>query len=297
MSHDALNKQYAKLSTFLNNYWQQQVLPSFCDFLRIPNQSVAFDEQWRENGHMHRAITCIKDFCAQQKIPGLKCKVYDDEQRTPLLLIDIPASTNHNGQQHALIYGHLDKQPPNSGWRTGLGPWDPVLEGERLYARGSGDDGYCVYTAISALAMLAQHNIAYPRTLIMLETGEESGSPDMPYYLQHLQNELQHIGVLLVLDSGCGSYDKLWITSSLRGMCSGDLHVGVLNNGIHSGSASGVVPSSFRILRELLARIECSESGKLLLPELNSSIPDSAQQHAQKLAEIVGDDFLHHFPC
>lgn len=69
--------------------------------------------------------------------------------------------------------------------------------------------------------------------------------------------------MIICLDSGAMDFERLWMTVSLRGVLIGTLKVQVLTEGVHSGDASGIVPDSFRLLRQILNNIEDQLSGKM----------------------------------
>jgi acetylornithine deacetylase/succinyl-diaminopimelate desuccinylase-like protein len=212
--------------------------------------------------------------------------------RTPLLYFDVPGK----GDRSVLLYGHLDKQPEMSGWRDGYGPWDPLFEDGKLYGRGSADDGYAAFAALSAIGALQAQGIAHSRCVGMIETCEESGSYDLPAYLEALAPRMGRVDFVIGLDSGCGDYERMWDTTSLRGLVGGRLTVEVLTEGVHSGDASGVVPSSFRIARKLLDRIEDAATGRVLPPEFQAPIPPERGEQARRAAEVLGDTVIRKFP-
>ena len=127
-----------------------------------------------------------------------------------------------------------------------------------------------------ALLALKEQGIAHARAVIMIEASEESGSPDLPFYIDHLTARIGTPDLVVCLDSGCGNYEQLWLTTSLRGNLIGNLTVRVLTEGVHSGAASGIVPSSFRIARQLLSRIEDETTGEMKLEDLFVQIPPDA---------------------
>ena len=182
-------------------------------------------------------------------------------QRTPLIFIEIPGDP----RETILLYGHLDKQPEMSGWRSGLDPWKPVIEGDRLYGRGAADDGYALFACLAAIGALQAQGVPHARCVIVIEACEESGSFDLPPYIEHLAARIGTPGLVIALDSGCATYDQLWCTTSLRGLAGGTFMVEILSEGVHSGDAGGIVPSTFRIARQLLSRIEEEDSG-LIMP-------------------------------
>jgi len=216
------------------------------------------------------------------------------EGRTPLIYIDVPATGA--GDDCVLLYGHLDKQPEMTGWAAHLGPWKPVIEGDRLYGRGGADDGYSLFGSLAAIMALKEQGLPHARCVVMIEACEESGSYDLPYYVDHLAERIGKPSLVVCLDSGCGNYDQLWLTTSLRGLTGGNLTVKVLEEGVHSGDASGIVASSFRILRQLLSRLEDEVTGKIKPQELYVEIPAQRLAQAQRTAQVLGDAVYSKFP-
>jgi acetylornithine deacetylase/succinyl-diaminopimelate desuccinylase-like protein len=250
---------------------------------------VHFDPQWEQHGHMQRAAELMKKWCEQHALPGMKIEIVRLPGLTPLLFIDVPASGNPPGRSNdcVLLYGHMDKQPEFSGWAEGLEPWKPVLRDGRLYGRGGADDGYAVFGSLLALRALADQNIPYVRSVILIEGSEESGSPDLPAYIDALADRIGEPSLVVCLDAECGNYEQFWCTTSLRGNLVGTLRVEVLTEGVHSGMASGIVPSSFRIARRLLERVENAETGKLI-DALWCKVPEDRLQQARAAAQTLG---------
>jgi acetylornithine deacetylase/succinyl-diaminopimelate desuccinylase-like protein len=259
--------------------------------------SVHFDPRWREHGHLDRAVEHIRSWCAARTIAGLSVEVHELQDRTPLILVEVPAylpdQHSVHGSDTVLLYGHCDKQPEMVGWRDDLGPWKPVLEGHRLYGRGGADDGYAAYAALLAIESAQLAGLPHARCIVLIEAAEESGSPDLPEYIEQLSDRIGSPSLVICLDSGCLDDKRLWVTTSLRGLAAGTLRVDVLREGVHSGAASGVVPSTFRIIRQLLDRIEDAQTGRVLLPRLHVDIPpDRRAQIEATAAEFqIGDDF------
>ncbi|MDP1682186.1 MAG: M20 family metallopeptidase [Burkholderiales bacterium] len=289
--------------------WRDSVIPRLVEYIAIPAKSPLFDPDWAAHGYIDRAVELAVDWARRQPIEGMALEVVRLSNLTPTILIDIPAFTGASKSQPllerdikipapktVLIYGHLDKQPEMSGWREGLGPWQPVIEDGKLYGRGGADDGYAIFSALSAIAALQAQHVAHPRCVVLIETSEESGSPDLPAYMQALSPRIGTPDLVVALDSGCGDYARLWSTASLRGMVGGALSVNVLTEGVHSGDASGVVPSSFRIARQLLSRIEDEASGRILPPEFHAAIPEERERQAAQAAQILGRMLHEKFP-
>jgi acetylornithine deacetylase/succinyl-diaminopimelate desuccinylase-like protein len=281
---------------FSHDAWSERILPVLHDFIRIPNVSPAYEPQWAELGHMDEAVELVRAWCARRPIQGMTVEVQELEGRTPVIVVDVPAFGGGNPHDTVLLYGHLDKQPEMVGWRDGLGPWTPVVEGDRLYGRGGADDGYAAFASLTAIEAVQAAGGSHCRCLVLIEASEESGSPDLPAHLQELADRLGSPTLVLCLDSGCLDYERLWVTTSLRGLLQLTLDVEVLTEGVHSGEASGVVPSSFRIMRQLLDRIESSATGELLVTELHAQIPADRMDEARQTADELPTSIAQHFP-
>jgi acetylornithine deacetylase/succinyl-diaminopimelate desuccinylase-like protein len=279
--------------------WDRDVLPTLESYVRIPNLSQHFAPGWQEDGHTDRAVELIAGWCRSRPIEGMKVEIVRPAGLSPTIVIEIPPTdpeADRDGGPQVLFYGHLDKQPEFTGWLEGLGPWEPVRRGDRLYGRGVADDGYSVFAALTSIEALRWAGGRHSRCLVLIEASEESGSPDLPAALEAIGSRLGHPELVLALDSGCPTYDRLWSTTSLRGGVNGTLRVDVLDEGVHSGSAGGVVPSSFRIARMLLSRVEDERTGEILLDELHVPVPEFAVENARKVAELVGEAAFGQFP-
>jgi acetylornithine deacetylase/succinyl-diaminopimelate desuccinylase-like protein len=288
--HHPLPMNSPSLLSTISPQWDTDIVPQLTDYVRIPAKSPHFDPQWEANGHIERVIRLAEAWVKKQPVRGLEVEIVRLRGRTPLLYFDVPGSSDRT----VLLYGHLDKQPEMSGWRAG--PWDPVFEDGKLYGRGSADDGYAVFAALSAIGALQAQGVPHSRCVGMIETCEESGSYDLPAYLEELAPRMGRVDFVVGLDSGCGDYERLWATTSLRGLAGGVLNVAVLTEGVHSGDASGIVPSSFRIARKLLDRIEDATTGRVLPGEFHAAIPPERVEQSKRAAEILGNISISKFP-
>ena len=255
-----------------------------------------FDPGWAAEGHTERVIALFQAWVEAQAIPGLSFEVVREEGRTPLLFLELAAAGGGGGGT-VLMYGHLDKQPPMAAaWAEGLHPYEPVVRDGKLYGRGGADDGYALFGAVTALGALRAQGAAHGRAVIIIEACEESGSPDLPQYVLALRARIGTPTLIVCLDSGCGNYEQMWLTTNLRGLVGGNLRTTILKEAVHSGSSSGVVPSSFRITRQLLSRIEDEATGRVLLPELHCAIPPDRVREAAAVAKIMGKSVYTNFP-
>ena len=281
-----------KLYDFVSGVWDKQIVPQLCEYIKIPNKSPMFDAQWQEHGYMKEAMDLLEHWVREQPIAGMKVERIQLPGRTPLMLIEIPGK----GDDVVLMYGHMDKQPEMSGWSTDLSPWKPVIAGDKLYGRGGADDGYATFASLTAIMALKDRGVDHSRIVVLIEGCEESGSYDLPFYINHLSARIGTPSLVVCLDSGCGNYDQLWLTTSLRGLAGGTLRVKVLEEGVHSGDASGIVPSSFRILRSLLDRLEDPTTGRIRADVLHVDIPQERVAQAKEAANVLGSHVYDKFP-
>ena len=275
--------------------WDGDIVKQITDYIAIPAKSPTFDRDWAQHGFIDTVMRNAAAWVEAQKVEGLTLEIVRLEGRTPVLFFEIPA-TRADSTQTVLMYGHLDKQPEFSGWRNDLGPWTPKYIDGKLYGRGGADDGYAVYASIAAVQALKAQNVPHPRIVGLIETCEESGSYDLLPYVNALRERLGEVALVVCLDSGAGNYDQLWLTTSLRGNAAGVLKVEILTEGVHSGDASGLVPSSFRIMRQVLDRLEDSKTGRLLPQSFHCEIPADRLLQAEATAQILGDEIYKRFP-
>jgi len=281
-----------RLRSSIDTTWDDSITERLIEYVRIPNKSPMFDPQWQEHGHMEKAVTMMADWCRAQPLPGARVEVRRLPGITPLLLVDIPGELPGS----VLLYGHLDKQPEFTGWLPGLGPWEPVVRDGKLYGRGAADDGYAVFSSLTAIAALKQQQVRLPRCVVLIEACEESGSTDLPAHLEALGTAIGDPSLVVCLDAECGNYEQVWCTTSLRGNLVGTLRVRVLTEGVHSGMATGIAPTAFRILEQLLARIENPVTGDLLLEELQVNLPQDRRVQAMAAAKVLGDEVAGKLP-
>ncbi len=283
--------------------WANDIVPALVRYVELPALSPAFDAAWESHGHLRQAVTLLIDWATQLGLTGAKVTVRELVGRTPVIVVDIPgtsameSATTRLGSSAGiaptvLMYGHLDKQPEMEGWLEGLSAWTPVITDGKLYGRGAADDGYALFASLTAIRALRRAGGEHARVVLLVEASEESGSPDLADHVQAMAAQLGDVDLVVCLDSGCATYDRLWTTTSLRGLASVQFTVSVLTEGVHSGSAGGVVPSSFRIARALLDRLEDPLTGELKLPELAVTIPPALVDAAHDTAELLGDDWV-----
>jgi acetylornithine deacetylase/succinyl-diaminopimelate desuccinylase-like protein len=271
-----------------------EIVPVLHEYIAIPNVSESFDPQWREHGHMAEAVELIRRWCETRSIPGLTVEVHELPGRSPIILAEVPA-TGGASDDTVLLYGHLDKQPEMEGWRDGLGPWTPVLDGDRLYGRGGADDGYAAFASLTAIEAVHAAAGDHARLIVLIEASEESGSPDLPAYVEAFADRIGSPSLVICLDSGCIDYERMWVTTSLRGMATATLRVDIVDEGLHSGDVSGMVPSTFRIARTLLSRIEDESTGAIRLGSVEVEIPADRLEQAVRTAEEIGR-IADHYP-
>ncbi|MGD0501200.1 MAG: M20/M25/M40 family metallo-hydrolase [Steroidobacteraceae bacterium] len=288
MSNDP---EVAAMAQYVNETWDRSIVPALCEYIRIPNKSPLFDPQWESHGHMERAVELLADWCRRQPIAGMTVKIARLPGRTPVIFVDIPGE-----KDTVLLYGHLDKQPEFTGWNPGLSPWEPVLRDGRLYGRGGADDGYAVFSSLTAIAALQASKIPHARCVVLIEACEESGSLDLPAHVEALAREIGSPSLVVCLDAEAGDYERLWLTTSLRGNIVGTLDIAVLTEGVHSGAGSGIAASCFDVLRALLSRLSDEKTGELTLPELCVDLPEERRRQIVATARLLGDSVAARMP-
>lgn len=282
----------AKALEFTKQIWDESITPTLCDYVRIPAKSPGFDPEWAKHGYVDQAAELMAEWCRQQPIKGMTVEIVRLQGRTPLLFVEVEGQNDDT----VLLYGHLDKQPEFDGWSNGLSPWEPVIRDGKLYGRGGADDGYAVFGSLAAIRALQEQGVPHARCVVLIEGCEESGSFDLPHYIEHLEDRIGTPTLVVCLDAECGNYEQLWTTTSLRGNLTGTLKAAVLTEGVHSGGASGIVPSSFRVLRLLLDRLEDPETGASRIPELQGEVPEARLAQARAAAEVLGEGVYRRFP-
>jgi acetylornithine deacetylase/succinyl-diaminopimelate desuccinylase-like protein len=268
----------------IDTIFTDSIEPSLSEYIRIPNQSPLFDADWEAHGHMDRAAAHLLAWAKAQAIPGLTVEVLRLPGRTPVIYAEVPGTA----PGRVLLYVHYDKQPEFTGWEPGLDPWTPVVRDGKLYGRGGADDGYAIYSSLTALRLLAEDGIAHAPCSILIEGSEESGSFDLPAYVEHLAERLGTPDLVVCLDAECGNYEQFWLTTSLRGNLVGTLLVEMLTEGVHSGMATGIAASPFRILRGLIDRLENVHTGDLVLEALHVVTPPERIDEARTAADVLG---------
>lgn len=284
----------------VNEKWDEDITPALVEFIKVPAKSPAFDTNWAKNGYLDQVVNDAVVWVKAQQVQGLTIEVLqlnhsDGSPRTPVIYFEIPAF-NSNADKAVLMYGHLDKQPESSGWEIGPGPWEPAIINNRLYGRGGADDGYAIYTSVGMVKVLQQMGASHPRIVGLIETCEESGSFDLPPYFDLMRERIGDVSMVVCMDSGAGDYKRLWLTSSLRGLVAGELTVQVGTQGVHSGEASGVMPSSMRVMRQLLERIEDVHTGQMLLPSMQVEVPAKRLEETKDFAKVLGEEVVRSLP-
>jgi acetylornithine deacetylase/succinyl-diaminopimelate desuccinylase-like protein len=274
----------ATLREAIDRQWQDSILEQLQAYVRIPNKSPMFDPEWEQHGYMDAAVELMAAWCRTQKIAGMRVEVRKIPGITPILLVDIPGEVAGS----VLLYGHMDKQPEFTGWLPGLSPWEPVIRDGKLYGRGGADDGYAVFSSIAAIAALKAQRVPLPRCVVLIEASEESGSIHLPQHLEALGGQIGDPSLVVCLDAECGNYEQVWCTTSLRGNLVGTLRVKVLTEGVHSGMATGIAPTPFRIVQQLLGRIENAVTGDILLDALQVTIPKDRRAQLAAAAQVLG---------
>ncbi len=283
-----------RAAQFADRLWETDFIKQIWRYIEIPNctpEAPAFHDQ--EATHLATSHLAMWAQAQAQFLPGLTVAIRQNAGDEPIIVVDVPGTKPGT----VLMYGHLDKQPPmTDGWHEGLSPYQPVIRGDRLYGRGAADDGYSIFAAIGSLRVLRDQGIPHAHCIILIEGAEETGSPGLDKYVEEMKDMLAGVDLVVCLDSNCGDYDRMWVTTSVRGLIAGNLRVQVLSEGVHSGQRSGIVPSVERIMRMLLARVENTNTGEILIPELYVSTPTIRLEQAREVGSILGKSVYNSLP-
>ncbi|KAJ9455791.1 Cys-Gly metallodipeptidase DUG1 [Diplonema papillatum] len=260
--------------------WDETIMPAMMKYLEVPNQSPNYDPEERKNGLTEQAMAVLVDWVKAQDVEGMEVHLMEEAGKTPFLLVDIK-STATSDSKTLLMYGHMDKQPPMEdtapGWMEGLGAYTPVVRDGKLYGRGGADDGYAVFAAITSVRALQKAGLPHGKIVVAIEACEESGSFDLPHWIEKSRGIIGDVDLVVCLDSGTLDYDTMYITTSLRGVCGGRLSVSLLKEGLHSGLGGGIVPDSFRVARMILSRLEDEATGDVKCAECHAEIPQDVK--------------------
>eukprot|EP00930_Biecheleria_cincta_P001434 TRINITY_DN102578_c0_g1_i1.p1 TRINITY_DN102578_c0_g1~~TRINITY_DN102578_c0_g1_i1.p1 ORF type:complete len:509 (+),score=102.59 TRINITY_DN102578_c0_g1_i1:153-1679(+) len=264
-------------------------MPVLQDFVRIPNLTPLRDADWETNGLLDKATDHVANWVKAQNLDRCTVEIFKDEGNSPFLFIEVGGTPGSpKAASTILMYGHLDKQPHGEGWDEDAGPTAAVIKDGKLFGRGAGDDGYAVFSCIIALKALQRQGVAHPRTVILAECSEESGSMHLSHYVQKLDGRIGTPSAVYCLDAGVEDYNRFWLNTSLRGALAATLEVSISSIAQHSGTAGGIVPDVHRIMRQLLARIEDVNTGRMLLPDFFTKIPVERQAEMKAASEALG---------
>ncbi|CAI2368334.1 unnamed protein product [Moneuplotes crassus] len=278
-----------KSKKFIEDNFQSMFLDPISEFIKVPNLTPSFDPEFQTNGLIEQAIDNVKGYAESMDIPGLKFHVHNEEGRAPMALIEIPG----NGKKNIMVYGHLDKQPHMEGWTEGTGPTTPTIIGDKLYGRGSTDDGYVSFATLTAVKNILDQGQEIPRIVLVLEAEEESGSKDLVYLLEKCKDIIKTPDVCLCCDSGALDYKTLWLTSSLRGSMGMNVKVSIAKDAFHSGICGGAMPETFRIANNLLDRLEDPITKRM--EKFEVEIEDRFKEEAKNIVGLVGTDLYKDF--
>ena len=286
------------LKKYVDKQFILNTLPNLMNFIRIPNLSPLYDDDWNTNGLLLKAANLIISFAKSLELKNAEINLLQDKGYTPLIFIDIPAS-RINDTRTILFYAHYDKQPHGEGWDEDKSPINPVIIDGHLYGRGSADDGYALFSILTAIKTCQDYNCPMPRICCIFEGAEESTDAHLTYYFNKLMPVLgNNIIVFIPLDSGCSDYNHLWITNSLRGFCDFEINIETLENECHYGpEASGIIAENMFLIRKIFDGILDSTNGEVKLKEFHvDKIPEIIDEQMNKEIEVVGDDFIKNIP-
>ena len=285
------------IQRYVNDFFPNKVLPTFMNYVRIPNTTPSSDPNWKQTGNLLKAAELIVTWIKSLNLKDAKVYLLQDGDHTPFIFTDI-AATRKNDDRTILFYSHFDKMPATTGWDEGKGATKPVIENGRLYGRGTADDGYASFSVFTAVKCCQDHGVPLPRICITIEGCEESGEEDLRYYFLKLKPIFGNVALFVCMDAGCEDYKRLWVTTTLRGTVQAKVTVNTLSLDLNANLTSGVVPDNYLIMRTIIDALQ-NEKGEILVPELNlpeDLIPPERVEQCKKVAEIKGEQYKKDVP-
>ena len=282
----------------ISKIFNTTTLPNLMNFIRIPNTSPEFDPDWDKNNLLLKASKLIITFIKTLQLKNTEITLLKDENHTPFILTETKSSKEKE-KNTILFYAHIDKQPNCEGWDKGKSATNPIIENGRLYGRGSIDDGYAIYSILTAIKYCQDNNLFTNRIICIFECSEESSSDDLNYYFDKLIPFFGNdISLFCCVDLTCLDYKKMWIVNCIRGVMDFDVKIYTLNNDIYSNFTKGVFPDNFMIFRKLCDLLR-NEKGEFLIPELiisEDKIPKDRKKELEEASKEIGIDFIKVLP-
>lgn len=237
-----------------------QVVADLEGLVRIPSVSNANFDQSRVRQSADEVVRLLRGVgvdAAVRTAPGP-----DGAPGRPAVLGGL---AGEEGRPVVLLYAHHDVQPegPRELWDQ-ADPYEPVIRGERMFGRGTGDDKAGLAAHLGALRALGDDLRVGVRCFF--EGEEEVGSPSFANFLRENHAELA-ADVIIVLDSGNWQAGVPAITTSLRGLVEAQVELRVLDHALHSGMYGGPILDPVILMARLLATLH-DENGDVAVAGL-----------------------------
>ena len=249
------------------------------DFLRIPSVST----HPHHRGDLQR---CARFLADELERIGMQHVMVNPTAGHPIVTADW---LDAPGKPTVLFYGHYDVQPaePFELWESD--PFDPVVRGDNLYARGSTDDKGQVWLHVKALEAHLRENGRLPVNVRMLIEGEEEvSSENLEAYLESHKEELA-ADVVVISDTSMFDYEQPSIGYALRGMAYMEIRIEGPNKDLHSGVYGGAVPNPLNVLSEMLGRMVDGD-GRITVPGFYDDVVTLEEEEREALAALSFSD-------
>jgi acetylornithine deacetylase/succinyl-diaminopimelate desuccinylase-like protein len=187
-----------------------------------------------------------------------------------------------------LIYGHYDVQPPDPIDLWTSAPFDPVIRGDYLFARGASDMKGQILICVNALEAIMKHGSLPVNIKFLIEGEEEIGSPNLAEYLEANKAKLT-CDFALNPDTGMMAADLPTIVYGLRGLAYFELRIHGPDHDLHSGMFGGMVHNPAQALCELIAGMH-DGAGRVTLPHYYDSVIPLSDRERQELARLPISD-------
>ncbi|MFF4399220.1 dipeptidase [Streptomyces sp. NPDC001480] len=257
-------------------------LDDLAEWLRIPSVSAQPD-------HAHDVRRSADWLAAKLTETGFPTAEVWETPGAPAVFAEWPAADPQ--APTVLVYGHHDVQPAarEDGWDSE--PFEPVVRGNRLYARGAADDkGQVFFHTLGVRAHLAATGRTAPAVhlKLLIEGEEESGSPHFRALAEEHADRLAADAVI-VSDTGMWAEDTPTVCTGMRGLAECEIHLYGPDQDIHSGSFGGAVPNPATAAARLVAALH-DEHARVAVPGFYDGIVELTDRERALFAELPFDE-------
>lgn len=260
--------------TYINAH-EDQFINELLDFLRIPSISSLPDHA----PHIQQAAEWVE---ARLKVAGIESVRIMPTGGHPVVYGDW---LHAPGKPVILIYGHFDTQPvdPLDLWDNP--PFEPIIENDRIYARGATDDkGNLFIPIIVTEAMLKTAGELPVNLKFILDGQEEIGSPQLPDFIS-ANKDLLSCDLVLSADGGQWEEEQPAVILGTRGLSAVYIDVQGPDHDLHSGTYGGTIANPIHALVRILSSMH-DQDGKILVEGFYDDVRSLTDEERAQMAQV-----------